>query len=471
MIAFLQNAELFTGAGSVEYITAKRVPIVGISGGEDWAGSSPMYFPHVPFGDALPRTALASTAQQLVPSGRTKLGTLVCVEAPACDGFDRSLAEAAKPLGFEPVYRARGSTAQPDYTAECLAAQSAGAQVIFVALDTNALGRIAAACARQGYRPVLSTFSTVAADAMKTDANLDGHMVASSPVFPYFQSGTPATDEFQQALRTLGRGLQVGVGTAVGWTAGKLMERATTALTEPPTSQAILAGLWSVKGDTLGGLGPPLSFTENRPPEAPGCWFNLALAGRTWRSPDANRLNCGPARIAVVGPGRKLLHPGLLFDRRTVEHERAQVVLADGEEQLQHDGMVVARRQRGPRAVRHARPGMELVGAAQEGRVVGIPTGLVRAAPYPVDLVVGDPDRSGDPDVLAPLVGAAAVGDRAQGQQLPVAGREQPVDEQGRPEGQPSLEQRRVMGHGGEDVEGAAVGARGEAGQELVGLG
>ena len=295
VIAFLQNAELFTGAGSVEYITAKGVPIVGISGGEDWAGSSPMYFPHVPFGDALPRTALASTAQQLVPSGRTKLGTLVCVEAPACDGFDRSLAEAAKPLGFEPVYRARGSTAQPDYTAECLAAQSAGAQVIFVALDTNALGRIAAACARQGYRPVLSTFSTVAADAMKTDPNLDGHMVASSPVFPYFQSGTPATDEFQQALRTLGRGLQVGVGTAVGWTAGKLMERATTALTDPPTSQAILAGLWSVKGDTLGGLGPPLSFTENRPPEAPGCWFNLTLQGRTWRSPDANRLNCRPS--------------------------------------------------------------------------------------------------------------------------------------------------------------------------------
>ena len=76
---------------------------------------------------------------------------------------------------------------------------------------------------------------------------------------------------------------------------GEALERATTALTDPPTSQAILAGLWSVKGDTLGGLGPPLSFTENRPPEAPGCWFNLALQGRTWRSPDANRLNCRPS--------------------------------------------------------------------------------------------------------------------------------------------------------------------------------
>ena len=45
VIAFLQNAELFTGAGSVEYITAKGVPIVGISGGEDWAGVEPDVLP------------------------------------------------------------------------------------------------------------------------------------------------------------------------------------------------------------------------------------------------------------------------------------------------------------------------------------------------------------------------------------------------------------------------------------------
>jgi len=164
--------------------------------------------------------------------------------------------------------------------------------VVFIALDTNAVARFAAACARQNYRPVFSTFSTVASDGLKTDDNLDGHMVASSPVFPYFQSGTPATDEFQQALRGFGSGLRVGVGTGVGWTAGKLLERATSGLPEPPSSDAVLAGLWAVKHDTLNGLSAPLSFVAEGKPVSPGCWYNLVLRDRAWASPDSYQLNC-----------------------------------------------------------------------------------------------------------------------------------------------------------------------------------
>ncbi len=117
---------------------------------------------------------------------------------------------------------------------------------------------------------------------MKDDPNLAG-IVGSTNVFPWFQTGTAATDEFQQVMKTAGKGIARGVGAANGWVTGKLLERATRNLPEPPTTEAILQGLWSIRGDDLGGLTDPLSFAENEP--------------RTRR-----RSACGPSR-STRAPG------------------------------------------------------------------------------------------------------------------------------------------------------------------------
>jgi branched-chain amino acid transport system substrate-binding protein len=82
------------------------------------------------------------------------------------------------------------------------------------------------------------------------------------------------------------------MGPALGWTAGALLEKAGTALGEPPTSEALLAGLWSIKEDTLGGITSPLTFVKNQPPSPKACWFNFELRQRTWVSPDKFTLHC-----------------------------------------------------------------------------------------------------------------------------------------------------------------------------------
>ena len=288
-IAFLANAEPLTGQGSVEYINSKGVPVIGTSGGTVWSYSSPMYFPQASDGDPFLLMGLAALADQV--KDKKKLATVTCAEATACGDADKLFAANAAKFGFQQVYRARASIAQPDYTAECLAGRNSGADVFMVVLDGNSVGRFAAACARQSYKPQFSTIVTIVLDRFKDDPNL-GSIVASSHVFPYFQSGTPASDEYQAAFKAYGGGLGNGVGVAAGWTAGKLLEKAAARVPEPPTSQALLAGLWTIKNDNLGGLTYPLTFNEGKPAAPRGCWFNTAVKGGKWVSPDGFKLRC-----------------------------------------------------------------------------------------------------------------------------------------------------------------------------------
>jgi branched-chain amino acid transport system substrate-binding protein len=293
VIAFVHNGEVFTGRPSVDYITAKRVPVIGSDAAADWFYESPMYFPQVSSGNQFWVLWINGVAQQMVPAGKTKLATLICVESAACEDADRIPAEEAPRLGFEHVYRGRASLSQPDFTAECLAARNAGAQVFMIGLDATSQLRIANACARQGYRPVFATGGIAAPSekVVKEEPNLDGLLVTSNG-FPYFQSGTPATDEFHQAMRTYAPKEPLGVGPATGWVSAKLLEKAAANLPEPPTSEAILQGLWMLHEETLDGLTGPLTFVANQPAARTTCWWPIVVKNRSWASPDGFQRHC-----------------------------------------------------------------------------------------------------------------------------------------------------------------------------------
>jgi branched-chain amino acid transport system substrate-binding protein len=292
VIAFVGNAEALTGPSSSEYIASHRVPVVGIDGGWDFVYDNPMYFLQVSSGTAFVSTFILSTAQLQVPAGKKKLGLLACAEAQACADAARIFPERARPLGLDLVYSGRASIAQPDFTAECLSARNAGVETFFVMMDGNSVGRIGNSCARQGFRPQYASASSIVLDRFKADPNLDG-LIGSNQTFPYFQTGTPATDEFAQAYALFGKGLNLGSGVAVGWTAGKLFEKAAANLPEPPTSDALLRGLWSIKNDTLGGLTYPLTFAEGKTSERKLCWTNIQVLKGRWTSPDGYKLHCG----------------------------------------------------------------------------------------------------------------------------------------------------------------------------------
>lgn len=303
-IALVGDPEGITGEPSQAYVTSKRIPVIGSETAGQFFYKSPMYFPQASHGLETMGAAIDAAAQTLVPTGKVQLGTLTCVEAQACEDADRVWAAEAPGLGFHHVYRSRVSIGQPDFTAECLAAQNAKVEVFIAGTDTASIGRLAASCARQGFKPIFTSLSGLIIDRMKSDPNLAG-MVGSSNVFPYFQSGTPATDEYQRAMSTYGSRVEPGVGAATGWVAGKLFQRAAANIPEPPTAAGVLAGLWTLRDDTLSGLTQPLTFLENQPTKPRRCWFNIAIRSAAWESPDGFRQHCAaPSGMGPSGGGR-----------------------------------------------------------------------------------------------------------------------------------------------------------------------
>ena len=293
VIAFVYQPEALSAQGTEnrDYVRSKRVPVIGSEGGATWWYDNPMYFPQVAHGYTFFASAIFGAGQVLVPQGKTKLATTNCAEVPACAENARFWAENAQKAGFEHVYRARSSVTQPDYTAECLNARNNGAQVFLIALDPSSIRRLAISCARQGYKPTYATMGAIVTDEVKREPNLEG-MIAISNSFPYFQTGTPATDEFQQAMRDYGATTPVGLGRTLGWTAAKVFERAATRLPEPPTSEAVLQGLWSISNDTIGGLTLPLSYHPEQSAQPLPYWFIIAIDKGRWVSPDGSKLHC-----------------------------------------------------------------------------------------------------------------------------------------------------------------------------------
>ena len=81
---------------------------------------------------------------------------MYCRESPSCKaGRDIIVAQAGN-LGLQVVHEAQVSLTQPDFTAEMLAAKSAGAEAIIPFVDNNTVIRMSRSSKRQGYTPVYS---------------------------------------------------------------------------------------------------------------------------------------------------------------------------------------------------------------------------------------------------------------------------------------------------------------------------
>jgi branched-chain amino acid transport system substrate-binding protein len=242
---------------------------------------------------------IAATARQNGP----ELGNLYCAELPACASTVTLLQAFGRPLGVAVTYSSKVSASAPDFTAVCQGLIRSGVQSYTLGLAAATLKEVASQCQQQGLKARL-ILSDVADSTFTSDSQFDGLEVVDD-IFPFFDESTSATKAFHAALRQY----EPSVGTAalpldsqaaVVWASGKLFEAAVHASGAGPiTPESVKNGLYALKGDTLGGLTVPLTFTRGKATNYNCNWVYMIKNG-AFIAPNGTKATCGS--LAAINP-------------------------------------------------------------------------------------------------------------------------------------------------------------------------
>jgi branched-chain amino acid transport system substrate-binding protein len=280
-IAFVYLGSPIAGAASVDYIQRNRIPVIGEEGGNPWSCVNSMYFPIMTAcSDAIDGSY--RVLKDVVGAG-SRVGAMACIEVPFCSGWNDRAAEAARLAGLQLVSTQGVSLAQPDYTSACITARDRQSQMLVLGIDSNSMIRIQRSCRSVGLDvPNIGPGSAYATDAA-SKADLDGAWAASGVRF-----GTPDHPAYAEMLRTVRQYApsirSLAPNGAIGWVAAKVFELAAQGVSDDPTSDEILEGLWKIQNNDIGGLTKPLTFRRDQPVQAePKCVFAIEIDEQAWQ--------------------------------------------------------------------------------------------------------------------------------------------------------------------------------------------
>jgi branched-chain amino acid transport system substrate-binding protein len=292
-VAMLGSAETSTQSQqAVSYLESKGVPTVGDDASNAFGYKSKMIFPAVtaaPYYTTAISFGFASLAKK---ENKKKIALITCVEASICQQAYDNFEKEMNRVQLTPVYKTQTSVTQPDFTAQCIQARNAGAELLSVGMDFNSVRRVVNSCRQQGYTPKFIT--PAVGPGMEKEAIWQGVYIGWMSFSP-FVGDTPAIKEFQGAMGRYQGDAGLNLEHAVGWTGAKLFEKALTAakLTSAPVKSAdVLRGLWTLKGETLGGLTGPLTFTQGKPATPIFCFIGMTIQNNKFVNPSGSAPSC-----------------------------------------------------------------------------------------------------------------------------------------------------------------------------------
>jgi branched-chain amino acid transport system substrate-binding protein len=236
----------------------------------------------------------------------SRTGILYCAEASSCAGASGIETALGKPKGVSVVYAAKVSGSLPDYTAPCLALKNADVQSYDLGLASAVTGRVAAQCQQLGLHAALIQPGVQANTTLPGQSAFNGTRFVDT-VVGFFNDSTPATKEFHDALAKYAPGVgttsdPMDAYTMATWASGMLFEAAVKASGDSTvTAASVKKGLYALKGETLGGLVAPLTFTPVKA-NLTNCYFNYTLDAGKFVESDNMKPTCADGAInSLIG--------------------------------------------------------------------------------------------------------------------------------------------------------------------------
>jgi branched-chain amino acid transport system substrate-binding protein len=207
-----------------------------------------------------------------------------CAESPICAASVPQLRADGKQLGVPLTLANEISATAPNYRAQCLAAKQANVTGVFIGASAVEIARIGSDCAVQNFEPAYVTGGEGFGFVEPTAPGMKDHLSNEYNDLPFW-ANTPATQAMSAAVDKYYPGLLENANlfneeAAMAWPSGILLEDAIKVggLTAgaSPTAAEVVTGLESLKGDTLQGWAPPLTFPAGKPHPI-DCWYTARM--------------------------------------------------------------------------------------------------------------------------------------------------------------------------------------------------
>jgi branched-chain amino acid transport system substrate-binding protein len=280
------------GDGSwASYAESSGVPVVGGLSLDLPFVQNPDFFP------AGSNTfALVYGVQTLAKGLGPNLGILYCAESPQCASSVTLNQGTAQVSGVKIPVNIKISATAPDYTAVCQQLKSSGVQSYFVADNSAVVLRVAGQCKAQGLAATMVGEDGEATAAWQAQSSVNGMLLAEADA-PFTDTSIPGVAQYQDAVSKYAPSLGnlQGPNAFYAYVAGKLFQAAVAALPAGTaiTPQTVKQGLYALKGATLDGLTPPLTYTEGKPTLV-NCFFTMGLQNGKFTSPNGTKTTCAP---------------------------------------------------------------------------------------------------------------------------------------------------------------------------------
>lgn len=181
---------------------------------------------------------------------------------------------------------------------KCQQLKAAGAGSVFVALEGAGNARFARSCSSLGYQPSMATSSR----ALNADASQDPN-VRKLGVFlaganaPYLALDTAGGKLFQATYDAFAPGSPLDQNSLAGLRLGQAVRKGdrTRCRPGPPspiTRELLFEGLWQIKGETLDGLAPRITFNKGGPRARNDCYGLLNLTTAGFSAANGSKFGC-----------------------------------------------------------------------------------------------------------------------------------------------------------------------------------